>query len=143
MYCNQCGNIVAEGALFCAFCGASTKAVSIIPANEVKAVLNEEAPAEESTSVIEEAAVPTAPVAAEESIIQPSPVSQPIQQEQPQMYTTAQPYTAPAEEIKLSQPEAVKTEKYYTFGHIALCLAAVAVMAITAGVFAGLYFSVI
>ncbi len=36
-----------------------------------------------------------------------------------------------------------KVEKYYTFGHIALCLAAVAVMAITAGVFAGLYFSVI
>ncbi len=36
-----------------------------------------------------------------------------------------------------------KVEKYYTFGHIAMCLAAVAVMAIVAGVFAGLYFSVI
>ncbi len=36
-----------------------------------------------------------------------------------------------------------KVEKYYSFGHIALCLAAVAVMAIVAGVFAGLYFSVI
>ncbi len=36
-----------------------------------------------------------------------------------------------------------KVEKYYSFGHIALCLAAVALMAIVAGVFAGLYFSVI
>lgn len=36
-----------------------------------------------------------------------------------------------------------KEPKYYTFGHIALCLAAVAVMAIVAGVFAGLYFSVV
>lgn len=36
-----------------------------------------------------------------------------------------------------------KVEKYYTFGHIAMCLAAVAVMAIVAGVFAGLYFSVV
>lgn len=36
-----------------------------------------------------------------------------------------------------------KPTKYYTFGHIALCLAAVGVMAIVAGVFAGLYFSVI
>lgn len=36
-----------------------------------------------------------------------------------------------------------KPAKYYTFGHIALCLAAVGVMAIVAGIFAGLYFSVI
>ncbi|MDE7192650.1 MAG: zinc ribbon domain-containing protein [Oscillospiraceae bacterium] len=45
-----------------------------------------------------------------------------------------------------SAPPAAQDEKpakYYTFGHIALCLAAVGVMAIVAGVFAGLYFSVI
>ena len=44
-----------------------------------------------------------------------------------------------------AEPPAIdqKPEKYYTFGHIALCLAAVAVMAIIAGVFAGLYFSVV
>ena len=40
-------------------------------------------------------------------------------------------------------PKPEKPEKYYTFGHLAMCLAAVAVMAIVAGVFAGLYFSAI
>ncbi|MDE7361599.1 MAG: zinc ribbon domain-containing protein [Oscillospiraceae bacterium] len=36
-----------------------------------------------------------------------------------------------------------KPERKYTFGHIMMCLGAVAVMAIVAGVFAGLYFSVV
>ena len=36
-----------------------------------------------------------------------------------------------------------KRERKYTLGHILLCLASTAIMAITAGVFAGLYFSVI
>lgn len=54
------------------------------------------------------------------------------------VYGTAQneiPITPSAEKFKV--------EKYYTFGHIMLCLGAVALMAIVAGVFAGLYFSVI
>ncbi len=34
-------------------------------------------------------------------------------------------------------------ERRFTLGHIFICLAAVAIMAITAGVFAGLYFSVV
>lgn len=36
-----------------------------------------------------------------------------------------------------------KPERRYTLGHIMMCLAAVAIMAIVAGVFAGLYFSVV
>lgn len=36
-----------------------------------------------------------------------------------------------------------RPERKYTLGHIMMCLAAVAVMAIVAGVFAGLYFSVV
>ncbi len=50
------------------------------------------------------------------------------------------PVSVPIVDIE-SVPQ--KVEKYYSFGHIALCLAAVAVMAIVAGVFAGLYFSVV
>lgn len=50
---------------------------------------------------------------------------------------TENPNVAPAP----SAPE--KPERRYTLGHIFICLAAVAVMAITAGVFAGLYFSVV
>ncbi len=40
-------------------------------------------------------------------------------------------------------PAPEKPERRFTLGHIFICLAAVAVMAITAGVFAGLYFSVV
>ncbi len=40
-------------------------------------------------------------------------------------------------------PKKPERERKYTLGHILLCLAATAVMAITAGVFAGLYFSVV
>ncbi len=40
-------------------------------------------------------------------------------------------------------PSKPERERKYTLGHILLCLASTAVMAITAGVFAGLYFSVV
>ncbi len=49
------------------------------------------------------------------------------------------------EEIPINQEvrDNKKPEKYYTSGHIVMCLAAVGIMAIVAGVFAGLYFSVV
>lgn len=46
------------------------------------------------------------------------------------------------QEIKSETAPEVKPERKYTFGHLMMCLAAVAIMAIVAGVFAGLYFSV-
>lgn len=49
-------------------------------------------------------------------------------------------FSAPVQPQPAEEPD--KRAKY-TFGHIALCLAAVGVMAIVAGIFAGLYFSVI
>ena len=62
--------------------------------------------------------------------------------------SAAEPQSAPNRQSGAyvpAEPPAIdqKPEKYYTFGHIALCLVAVAVMAIIAGVFAGLYFSVV
>lgn len=44
--------------------------------------------------------------------------------------------------VKIDPPKE-RPERKYTLGHIMMCLAAVAVMAIVAGVFAGLYFSVV
>lgn len=46
--------------------------------------------------------------------------------------------TVPMQPVPEKRPE-----RKYTLGHIMMCLAAVAVMAIVAGVFAGLYFSVV
>ena len=49
----------------------------------------------------------------------------------------------PQTEITIKDEEKRPTKRRYTLGHIVMCLAAAAVMAIAAGVFAGLYFSVI
>lgn len=61
----------------------------------------------------------------------------------PPVYPSVSAIGAPiTQEIKAPTAPAEKPERKYTFGHLMLCLAAVAVMAIVAGVFAGLYFSV-
>ncbi len=67
---------------------------------------------------------------------------------QPTDFLNNAPISAPAPApvqttVPLAPVPEEKEPKYYTFGHIALCLAAVAVMAIVAGVFAGLYFSIV
>ena len=70
---------------------------------------------------------------------QPQPAAQPVPTEQPETppFSAEVPLTAPA-------PEASeKPRKYYTGAHLAICLVITGIMAATAGVFAGLYFSVI
>ena len=116
MFCSKCGKILGDNAMFCTYCGA--------------AVVKAEQPAPASAPV-------SAPILDME---QPAPASAPVSapvldMEQPAPAST--PVSAPAPATQ--QP----AEKCYTFTHIALCLAAVALMAIVAGVFAGLYFSAI
>ena len=95
------------------------------------------------------APISTPVLQAEQSAPASAPVSAPVlEAEQPA--AGAQDVPMSAEEIAYHE-QAIKDlftpqppeEKYYTFKHIALCLAAVALMAIVAGVFAGLYFSAI
>ena len=58
------------------------------------------------------------------------------------MYSGAMPDTTV--NITAEPPASVSDRKHkYTLGHILLCLASTAIMAITAGIFAGLYFSVV
>ncbi len=119
MYCNQCGNLLTEQGAFCSFCGAKNEEAAQNVQPEAQTM-----PAESISPMTEPAAAYTAP--------QPAP----------QMYTIPQPPTGYVPEAPIA-PKPPKEEKYYTFNHILLCLAAVAVMAVVAGVFAGLYFSVI
>lgn len=56
----------------------------------------------------------------------------------PPAYPNQNINTVPVQPVPEKRPE-----RKYTLGHIMMCLAAVAVMAIVAGVFAGLYFSVV
>ena len=109
--------------MFCTYCGAAVvKAEQPAPASApVSApVLDMERPAPASAPV-------SAPVLDME---RPAPASSPVSAPVPDMEQPAPAAQQPA-------------EKCYTFTHIALCLAAVALMAIVAGVFAGLYFSAI
>lgn len=50
---------------------------------------------------------------------------------------------AQSEQISASPEKSGQSERRYTLGHIIMCLVSTAVMAIVAGVFAGLYFSVV
>lgn len=65
------------------------------------------------------------------------------------VYSAPLAYPSPAQSmgtipVQSAEPKhESKPERKYTLGHIMMCLAAVAVMAIVAGVFAGLYFSVV
>ncbi|MBQ9947620.1 MAG: hypothetical protein IJO91_04445 [Oscillospiraceae bacterium] len=156
---------MTEDAQFCAFCGAKCGLASVVPAKE----LNSTSPTAESASPAAHTsttgtetgpadaytAAPAAPADAAAPIYSaPAPHAESIPQPQAAP-ASAQPFTARNEaahaaphaqgisvEIPVPQ-EQVKVEKYYTLGHIMLCLGAVAIMAIVAGVFAGLYFSVI
>ena len=129
MYCNQCGNILTEQGAFCSFCGAKNDDVAVkAPAAE----------APQAAPTVNEAPAPVAETAAP----QPEQAAQPAAP----VYTPPVMPAGYGNEVPMTPPPAsqpVKEEKYYTFKHIAMCLAAVAVMAIVAGVFAGLYFSVV
>ena len=62
------------------------------------------------------------------------------------VYSAPLTAAAPSEtvtEIAIKDEEKRPPERKYSLKHIVMCLAAAAVMAVTAGVFAGLYFSVI
>ena len=97
-------------------------------------ILSEPATSEDTT--------PTEPVTAAYSSLSPEQIptfgtAQPSYQPMPQtnFQQTPQPNFAPAPPVEQARPE-----RKYTFAHIMMCLGAVAVMAIVAGIFAGLYF---
>ena len=100
-----------------------------------------ESPAENAVDTAEET------TAADSAVPVPNTIptygtSESIYSAPPAYPAPAQPMnTIPVQSAKLT-PEN-KPERKYTLGHIMMCLAAVAVMAIVAGVFAGLYFSVV
>lgn len=83
---------------------------------------------------------PFAPNGASDVYSAPIPPQYPTPGNIPKSGFSAPGYQMPSASAPQEKP---KRERKYTLGHIMLCLAAVAVMAITAGVFAGLYFSVV
>lgn len=146
MFCHNCGKEIAENSTFCTWCGSKQEAVASsvpVPSETPRSNLAP-APEQPVTSV-------PLPVETTNSPEQPEPPSQPPEPEQPQEAPSPQP-EAPAQseklfsgaEVPLTEPEAPeKPWKYYTGAHLAICLVITGIMAAAAGVFAGLYFSVI
>lgn len=78
---------------------------------------------------------------------QPSPAfAENLGQPAADVLPTEPPVSGAAPQFAQVAPEAAKkhtAEHKYTLGHLIMCLASTAIMAIVAGVFAGLYFSVV
>lgn len=161
MFCYKCGKEIAEKSSFCTYCGAKQEfTISSVPIptdtprsnldpTPVQPLQSVPLPTEPSDAPVTpaETAAPTEPAEPDqpnqpeqaEQTEQPQPAAQPVPPEQPESspFSAEVPLTAPA-------PEASeKPRKYYTGAHLAICLVITGIMAATAGVFAGLYFSVI
>ena len=86
-------------------------------------------------------AIPTSNIDVPETAVYTAPIKTEIPARTVPAKTTVS--AIPQNEITIKDEEKRPPERKYTLGHIVMCLAAAAVMAVTAGVFAGLYFSVI
>lgn len=167
MFCSNCGKIIDDNAKFCNFCGLPVKAAIsqpiFEPARDTETVVSVpiEEPISENMAEAEYASEPitlpepqsnavgsaptednTAPTpeniqntGATPNTV--NPVSVTFRPNQPPMYQQQAPQPIP------KAPKKLLPERKYTLGHIIMCLSAVAVMAIVAGIFAGLYFSVV
>lgn len=164
MFCGNCGREMIGNTRFCQYCGAEQTATVIPGAAAPSQAAVPEPPQELSAPVsTAEPAPVSVPVSAPVST--PAPMTQsaaatamlPTPNEIPtnNLGAPAVPVSASAGTVHGVSATVVTIEKEdkkrkkevserkYSLRHIVMCLAAAAVMAVAAGVFAGLYFSVI
>lgn len=166
MFCENCGSEM-ENAKFCPICGAEQRSVvistsapaasapiepeassiPITPAPEasIPAASAPAAPAPEASSI---PAAPSTPVAPEAASIPTAPSAPIAPAAQPAPAPIPAPITVVPAGVSSSPTVIVENDKQnpkrkYTGGHIALCLITAAIMAGIAGMFAGLYFSLL
>lgn len=120
MYCINCGATVEETSIFCTNCGKRLKEEPVVTIEEQEVQAAAEIPAEE-------------------------PASEPVQPVSSYVPPVAEPVPAWNEAvIQPVIPEKEQPEKlYFGKGALAFCLVVIGLLAISTGVFAGLYFSVI
>ncbi len=123
MFCINCGSAVEETSVFCTNCGKRIKETPPVTVEE-----------QENQNSTEQTTEPV--ITAEEALVQTEesvavPVAEPVAP--PPVYTAPpMPYI----------PEQPKPEKvYFGKGALAFCLVVIALLAISTGVFAGLYFA--
>ena len=124
MFCINCGATVEETSVFCTNCGKRIKAEPVVTVAEQEA---QSAPAATTETATAEPVQGYTPPAAE-PVIPPIPVV-PVYNESPAMPVIPEK----------QQPEKV----YFGKGALAFCLVVIALLAISTGVFAGLYFAAV
>lgn len=166
MFCGNCGREMIGNTRFCQYCGAEQTATVIPGAAAPSQAAAPEPPQEFSAPVsAAEPATVSSPVSAPVSTPAPAPMTQsasatavlPTPNEIPTNNLGAVAPTVSASagtlqsvsttEITIEKDDKKRKkeapERKYSLRHIVMCLATAAVMAVAAGVFAGLYFSVI
>lgn len=159
MYCTNCGKENPDGVKFCCFCGTSALNAPTSPTSAETGQLDLEESAVSApvspvldepavSPVLGEQTVPTAPVAPA-AMASPNnfsagsvPVPQPVVN---RGYSPAPPVVNMTVPMKEKAPRKEKPAPVYKYSvkHILMCLISTAVCAIAAGIFAGLYFSVV
>lgn len=169
MFCSNCGREIGDNSKFCNFCGLPISQPETFsqpisesiseqisqPVSVVEAMENPREQIHETESTIFESVPATLTEPSSSTPIYSTPQPEnipnmgatvtPESRNIPNMgeTVTPQPYnntTAPQTPGQGGVSEKPIPERKYTLGHIIMCLAAVAVMAIVAGIFAGLYF---
>ena len=133
MYCINCGATVDDESIFCTNCGKRIKADPVVTVAEQEAQTAAEAPVQPAMPENDSAVSQNVPVQPEQpaaEIPAPACTSYTPVHSQP----SVMPYV----------PEKPQTEKvYFGKGALAFCLVIIGLLAISTGVFAGLYFSLI
>lgn len=137
MFCINCGATVDDESIFCTNCGKRIKADPVVTV------------AEQEAQTVVQPAMET-PVQSAEPENEPAvPQNPPVQSEQPAAEIPAPSYTSytPAYNqppVMPYVPEKPQAEKvYFGKGALAFCLVIIGLLAISTGVFAGLYFSLL
>lgn len=136
MYCINCGASVDDNCIFCTNCGKRIKADPVVTVADQEAEVSATAETAPETTP-ETPAAPEVPAVASSAPAMPEvPVVAPTAPQAP-AYSAEQP-------VMPFVPEKTEPEKvYFGKGALAFCLVIIGLLAISTGVFAGLYFSLV
>lgn len=132
MFCINCGATVDDDSIFCTNCGKRIKADPVVTVAE-----------QEAQAAVQPAVPETEPVVPQNAPVQPEAPEQPAVETPAPSCTSYTPlYNQPP--VMPYVPEKPQAEKvYFGKGALAFCLVIIGLLAISTGVFAGLYFSLL
>ena len=150
MYCNNCGKIAEEGSVFCTGCGKKLEAAPVVTEAEQAAAENAVNTAMEIKEKAQEIAAEASGITEEPAVVQAQAEASPADSfnrsfssytppANSGIYTKTEPAVPFVPNVNNNAKEKVDFGK----GALAFCLVIIGLLAISTGVFAGLYFSVV